>query len=35
MNDALEVALRDIIRRSVMGESELWPIDPDFPAVGL
>ena len=34
MNDALEVALRDIIRRSVMGESELWPIDPDFPAVG-
>jgi hypothetical protein len=27
-------ALRDIIRRSVMGESELWPIDPHFPAVG-
>jgi hypothetical protein len=27
-------ALRDIIRRSVMGESELWPIDPKFPAVG-
>jgi len=34
MNDALEVALRDIIRRSVLGETELWPIDHKFPAVG-
>jgi len=34
MNDALEVAMRDIIRRSVMRETELWPIDHKFPAVG-
>jgi hypothetical protein len=32
--DALEVAMRDIIRRSVMGTSTLWPIDHKFPPIG-
>lgn len=32
--DALRAALRDIIHRSVMGESKLWPIDPRYPAFG-
>src|SRR5262249_16717831 len=30
----VRTALRDIIRRSVMGKSKLWPIDPRYPAVG-
>jgi hypothetical protein len=30
----VRVSLREIIRRSVMGESKLWPIDPKYPAVG-
>ena len=30
----VRVSLRDIIRRAVMGESKLWPIDPKHPAVG-
>ena len=30
----VRVSLREIIRRAVMGESELWPIDPKHPAVG-
>ena len=29
-----KATLRDIIHRSVMGTSKLWPIDPAFPAVG-
>ena len=32
--DEVRVTLRDIIHRSVMGESELWPIDPTYPAKG-
>ena len=31
---ALEAAMRDIIRRSVMGELTLWPIDHKYPARG-
>ena len=34
MTEALRAALRDIIHRSVMGTSKLWPIDPKHPAVG-
>jgi hypothetical protein len=34
MTDAIRAALRDIIHRSVMGKSELWPIDPKYPAAG-
>jgi hypothetical protein len=34
MNDAFEMALRDIIHRSVMGKSTLWPIDHKYEAVG-
>jgi hypothetical protein len=34
MTDALRAALRDIIYRSVMGKSKLWPIDPKYPADG-
>jgi hypothetical protein len=30
----VRVSMRDIIRRAVMGESKLWPIDPKHPAVG-
>jgi hypothetical protein len=33
-DDALEVAMRDIIRCSVMGQSKLWPIDGKFPSEG-
>jgi hypothetical protein len=29
-----KISLRQIIRRSVMGESKLWPIDDKHPAVG-
>jgi hypothetical protein len=31
---APKIALREIIHRSVMGKSKLWPIDPKFPAEG-
>jgi hypothetical protein len=34
ITDALRAALRDIIHRSVMGKSKLWPIDPKFPPEG-
>jgi hypothetical protein len=34
MTDAFRPALRDIIHRSVMGKSKLWPIDPKYPAAG-
>jgi hypothetical protein len=30
----VRVSLREIIRRSVIGESKLWPIDPQYPAEG-
>jgi hypothetical protein len=30
----VRISLREIIRRSVMGESKLWPIDPKYPADG-
>jgi hypothetical protein len=34
ITDALKTALRDIIYRSVMGTSKLWPIDRRYPALG-
>jgi hypothetical protein len=34
LSDAPKIALREIIHRSVMGKSKLWPIDQKYPAVG-
>jgi hypothetical protein len=34
LSDAPKIALREIIHRSVMGKSKLWPIDPKFPPNG-
>jgi hypothetical protein len=31
----VRVSLREIIRRSVIDESKLWPIDLKYPAVGF